>query len=108
MSRTAARSVWKVPYISPFFFNKKFLKMKEINVWKRNSSIPFTFVDKCVRIYNGKSLISIRALRREMVGLKFGNFSIPVVMGSAIAINKALKARRKRREKLEKSKKKIK
>lgn len=43
-----------------------------------------------------------------MVGLKFGNFSIPVVMGSAIAINKALKARRKRREKLEKSKKKIK
>lgn len=97
MSRS--RSKWKLPYISPFLFRNKFLQMKSFNITNRKSIIPFTFLDKRIRIYNGKTFISI-IVSRDKVGHKFGEFSITKVLSGDISKSVALKAERKRREKL--------
>lgn len=70
-----------------------------IDLKTRNSIIPSVFLDKKFRIYNGKSFVSI-IISRDMVGHKFGEFSITKVLGSQIAKSVVLKAERKRREKL--------
>lgn len=70
-----SRSVWKGNYIAPFFFRvsskKVLLKKKIIKVWNRASSIPFSFINKNVLIYNGKVFKKI-FITRQKVGYKFG------------------------------------
>ncbi len=94
-----SRSKWKIPYISPFLFRNKFLAMKSFNIKNRKSIIPFTFLNKRIRIYNGFTFISME-VTRDKVGHKLGEFSITKVIGGDISKSIALKAERKRREKL--------
>jgi ribosomal protein S19 len=101
----AHRSVWKVPFISPFFFNKKFINFTAFNTWKRSSGIPLVFVDKRVRVYNGSKSISF-IVTKDMVGKKLGEMSITKILGSAVAVSKKLKEKRKRKEKMMAKKKK--
>jgi ribosomal protein S19 len=98
------RSIWKVPFVSAFFFNKKFINKTAFNTWKRSSVIPLVFVDKRVRVYNGAKDISF-IVSQDMVGKKLGEMSLTKVLGSAIALSKKLKEKRKRKEKMAKSKK---
>lgn len=80
-------------------------KKTSINTWIRSSIISRILLNKRVRVYNGSKYISF-IVSKDMIGKKFGEFSIGKVIGSDIIISKRLKARRKRREKMAKSKKK--
>jgi ribosomal protein S19 len=53
-------------------------------------------VHKKVRVYNGKKFISFY-IRPIMVGHKLGEFVLTKVMGSAITLSKAEKAKSKKR-----------
>jgi len=103
----AKRSVWKIPYISPFFLKRgaTFYKKTSFNTWIRSSRISPFFIDKRFRVYNGSKQISF-VVSKDMIGKKFGEFSISKVMGSDIIISKRLKAKKKKKEKSAKSKKK--
>ena len=67
------RSAWRLPYISTSVFKKK--NKKFISLKKRNSTIPYTYIDKKIQLYNGIWLKTFH-ITASMVGLKFGEFSI--------------------------------
>lgn len=73
------RQSWKLPYISPLYFKKKFTRGDNyiIPTRCRNSIIPAVFADLKVKvyIYNGTWFAS-RLIQSNMVGLKFGEFSL--------------------------------
>lgn len=66
-----SRAKWKGPFLS----NKvsKITDRKVINIWSRNSTIPYSMIGKAVFIHNGKSLVKT-FITREKVGYKFGEF----------------------------------
>lgn len=43
------RSNWKLPYVAGNVIKK--LKKKQINLYLRNSTIPYSYVDKKIRLY---------------------------------------------------------
>lgn len=74
-----ARSVWKGPFVDGFLIKKvtKILaggKREMIKTWSRRSTIIPMFVGLTFLVYNGKKHIPV-AVREEMVGHKFGEFS---------------------------------
>jgi small subunit ribosomal protein S19 len=70
-----SRSIWKGVFISSSILSKKNNNKKNaIKIWSRNSSIPASFVNKRVLIYNGKTFRMLEILE-DFVGLKFGEFS---------------------------------
>lgn len=84
----AARSVWKVPYIAPFFFVKGLRqKRRAIKTRARNSVIASCLVSKSFYLYNGKKYLPI-AVKPTMRGFKFGEFSFTKSYGSKISKNK--------------------
>jgi len=103
----AKRSVWKIPFVSPFFLRRgtTFYESSSFNTWIRSSSISPYFIDKRFRVYNGSKQISF-VVSKDMIGKKFGEFSISKVTGSDIIVSKRLKAKKKKKEKSAKSKKK--
>lgn len=68
-----SRSSWKINFISSSVL--KLNNKKKRIVWNRSSCIPFFLVDSRVRIYNGKDFKNI-LVTKEMVGYKFGEFSL--------------------------------
>ena len=70
-----SRSIWKGAFISSSILNKKNdAKKSIIKIWSRDSSIPSSFVNKRVLIYNGKTFRMLEIIE-DFVGLKFGEFS---------------------------------
>jgi len=74
-----ARSVWKGPFVDGYLIKKatKILtggKREVIKTWSRRSTIIPMFVGLNFSVYNGKKHIPV-AVREEMVGHKFGEFS---------------------------------
>lgn len=83
----------KLPFILPLLFNKKSLELKKILYIKnRCSIIPYTYKDKKVKIYNGRSFLS-KDLNQNSVGLKFGEFSF--TKRSDTQIHKKFKSKKK-------------
>jgi len=67
------RSLWKVPYINSLYFQKYFLKKRIYKIKYKNSSISSNFIDKKVRIYDGRFVKTLN-INNDMVGYKFGEF----------------------------------
>jgi len=69
-----SRSKWKGFFVDKNILEiKKETKKKQIKIWARNSTIPYSLIDKTVLIYNGKEFKKIQ-ITKEKVGYKFGEF----------------------------------
>ena len=66
-----SRSKWK-----GFFISSKLLNLKNTDniIFNRNSFISNFFLNKLVKIYNGKAF-KIFNITRDQIGFKFGEFS---------------------------------
>lgn len=93
MSRSS-KSLWKLPYINPCFFNKSFKIKKEITTKIRSSIVPYNFQNKRIGIYNGKQNIKI-LINDDMKTIKLGQFSFTKRKGSNRGKDKK-KGRKKR------------
>lgn len=70
-----SRSKWKGFFLSKSLTDKKkVLNQKNIEIWNRNSTVPYFLVGKHVFIHNGKEFIKT-FISREKVGFKFGEFA---------------------------------
>lgn len=71
------RSLWKGSFVDAFLMGLKnrtdLLSNKKI--WSRRSTILPEFLDKTVRIYNGRNFVRCK-ITEEKVGLKFGEFAM--------------------------------
>lgn len=67
-------------------------------MWGRNSTISNSYINKRLRIYNGRHFVSF-IVKPGMVGQKFGEFSLTKVLGSAIRSSMDLKIKRKKKSK---------
>lgn len=89
------RAVWKVPYVSPFFFSKKVLEGNEvIKTDVRKTLISQYFFKKKFLVYAGRLWVRVN-IKKPMIGLKLGEFSVTKIMGSAIPISMAKKEKKK-------------
>ena len=89
------RSSWKGPFIDKNTVDliKKNIYQKKSCTVKRSSEIMPWFLDKTVKIHNGKKLTSLQ-ITNEMIGHKFGEFSFTRVKN--IYKNKKKKKKRKK------------
>ena len=94
------RAVWKIPYVSPFFFSKKVLEENEegIKTYVRKTLITQYFFKKKFFVYSGRLWIRVN-IKKPMIGLKLGEFSVTKIMGSAIPISMAKKEKVKTKSK---------
>ena len=93
------RAVWKVPYVSPFFFSKKILEENEgTKTYVRKTLITRYFYKKKFFVYAGRLWIRV-TIKKPMIGLKLGEFSVTKIMGSAIPISMAKKEKVKMKSK---------
>ena len=72
-----SRSTWKGPFIEEHLLKKvKGNKKRFIGkIWSRSSTILPNFVNKTVKIYNGRTFTNLK-ITEEMIGHKFGEFSM--------------------------------
>jgi ribosomal protein S19 len=98
MLKQRSRAGWKIPYISPIFFSKNFLKSKKFYTNRRNTTIAPHFIGKKISVYSGKVLKTV-SVKKLLVGGKLGQYSISKVFGEAIGVNMALKEKRKKEDK---------
>jgi len=68
------RSVWKIPYISPIFFSKKFFKSKKFFTKIRHTSISPKFFGKKIGVYSGNTPKTI-FIRKYFLGIKLVNIA---------------------------------
>lgn len=66
------RSKWKSLYYNQCL--NETVKHKQIKIYERNSVITSDFLDKKVKIYNGKIFISV-FIDDSKLGFKFGEFA---------------------------------
>lgn len=93
MSRSS-KSIWKIPYINPVFWNRsKNFVTKEINTKIRNTNILPSFEGKTFTLYNGRRPVSI-FITEEMRWLKLGELSLTKTIGS----NKGKKKGKKKKK----------
>ena len=99
------RSAWKLPFISPIFFNKNIFKTKNkmLKFSQRNGIISKKLINRSERIsvYSGKLWKSFYP-RSIMLGLKLGEFCFTKIFGRFVAISMAIKAKRKKQDKKKK------
>ena len=75
------RSLWKGPFIESGILKQIYLEKKKTDsynyqffkICSRNSVIFPSFVGLIFDVYNGKKFVSI-TIKKNMVGLKFGEF----------------------------------
>lgn len=67
------RSTWKGPFLNNSLLRNSVMTPK-LQIWCRNSIIPYFLIGKIVFVYNGKKFVKI-TVSRESVGFKFGEFS---------------------------------
>ena len=65
------RAKWKGPYLDWHTLSKKKINPK---LWSRSSTIPKSFVNTIVSVYNGREFKRV-TVTKEKVGFKFGDFS---------------------------------
>lgn len=101
-----ARASWKVPYVCKNFLKivtndeknwKKIFTNYKI-FFKRSTIIPYTLINKKIKIYNGKRFKTI-LIRPQMVGHKMGEFVVTKIMGRKIAQRKLAKLKKKKNKK---------
>ena len=69
-----SRSIWKGIFVKLNVLKKrKVKKYLKVNIWSRNSAIPYCFIDRTVFVHNGKIFKKI-TITREKIGYKFGEF----------------------------------
>lgn len=90
------RAVWKLPFIHNVFFKKRLLVKKLFNFKLRNSSIPYSLVDKRIRIYNGIWFLS-HDVALNTVGFKLGEFSFTKRCDTQIHLKSKSKKKSKKR-----------
>ena len=90
------RSVWKFPFTSSLFLKWSYKGVKSYSTQRRDFTVLKSNVHKKVRIYNGKKFINFY-IRPVMVGHKLGEFALTKIMGSAITLSKAEKAKSRKR-----------
>lgn len=78
------KSKWKF-----FFFNYKYFLQKNNNIKKvsRNLKIYSSFLNKKVKIYNGKKYI-LQEIKPNMIGYKFGDFVLTKKITNKIHLKK--------------------
>jgi ribosomal protein S19 len=91
MSRNS-KSVWKLPYINPIFFNKNLLEKKNIKTVIRNTFLSSVLIGKTFLIFNGKKFDKI-LIKKEMKNFKLGEFSFTKIIG----LNKGKKKGKKKK-----------
>jgi len=64
------RSLWKGHFLESCFLKKS---KKNLKVWSRSSSIPFSLIGQTVLVHNGKEFKKL-LITREKIGFKFGEF----------------------------------
>lgn len=69
-----SRSIKKGVYIQTSILKKYKFSTKQLFIWSRRSTIPFSFINKQVYIHNGKTFKRIN-VTREKIGFKFGEFA---------------------------------
>jgi len=89
------RVVWKLPFTNHFFFSKNFQRSSVYYTRNRSSTILNFFNNKKIRVYSGKSFITINIDKFSFVGHKLGSFSFTKIRGSAITKSLMLKGRLK-------------
>lgn len=93
------RSSWKLPFI-----NSSLMKSRMINddinktkiLWFRNSQIPPYMVGRRVRLYNGAWFL-VQTISSDMVGTKFGEYSITKRFDTQIQSRMKAKKKAKKR-----------
>lgn len=65
-----SRSKWKGCFVDSSVFSHK----KNIQIWSRQSSIPFYLLNQYVLVHNGKEFKKL-FITREKIGFKFGEFA---------------------------------
>jgi len=91
MSRSS-KSIWKIPYIHPIFWNKSSQSRLEIKTNMRKTTIPASFEGKTITIYNGRKYEPF-LMKEEMKGFKLGDFSFTKIIG----INRGKKKGKKKK-----------
>lgn len=74
------RSAWKLPYIHRLFLSHRFAQGKYFHIWLRDSVISPFFFNKSFNIYNGSHFVSF-VVTQDMIGRKFGEFSVTKALG---------------------------
>lgn len=95
------RSRWKIPFVSPIFFDRKFFKSNVLKVNHRNSTITRAFLKKRLSLHSGKVWKNVFP-RFIMLGHKLGVYCFTKIFGRAIGQSMALKAKRKKEDKKKK------
>src|SRR5277367_3732130 len=88
------RSVWKVPLVLRAFLQRNIRSNFIRYLVCRSHVIPLNLVGKRVKVYNGRSFVSVY-LKLKMVGYKFGEFCVTKILGDRIALGKREKLRKK-------------
>jgi small subunit ribosomal protein S19 len=94
------RSKWKGNFIHPKIFVsttriEKLIPIKHIKktieyfIWNRGSEIPAFFANRRVAVHNGRRFLTFM-ITKNMVGHKFGEFSITKAIGKKIHILKMI------------------
>lgn len=68
-----SRAKWKGDFLQSTILKHTLNKTKKI--WSRCSSIPITFLNNRVSIYNGKTFRP-HIINSDMIGFKFGEFCL--------------------------------
>lgn len=66
------RSVWKIPFVDKTLYNN-IKQDKPVKTWSRRSLIIPYFINKTIKIHNGKEFKSV-TIKENMVGHKLGEF----------------------------------
>ena len=70
-----SRSIWKGPFQEKKILKPKIRYKKRIEIWARNSIIPFRYLKKLVFIHTGNTFKKIY-ISRNHIGYKFGEFAV--------------------------------
>lgn len=87
------RSVWKGPFVDGYLLKKaeasrQFGRKEIIKTWSRRSTVLPQFVGLTFGVYNGHKFIPVY-VTEEMVGHKFGEFSLTRTYYGHVADKKA-------------------
>jgi ribosomal protein S19 len=69
------RSLWKGPYINTILYNEiiQYPQLNNFETNNRSSTIIDNMIHKIIKIYNGKSYVSLD-IKENMIGYKLGEF----------------------------------
>jgi ribosomal protein S19 len=93
------RVAWKLPYTNYYFFSNRFKSASVFFTRDRRSTILNFFIKKKIKVYSGKSYITVNLDKSNFIGYNLGDFSFTKIRGSAITQSLMLKGRLKAKAK---------